>query len=81
VAQSSPPQKRIPVGTSVMKGIGNPRACNALKPHLMRITLQYTFFHSSKFRNQISPPNVFLGKFQHLFPTLEHHYLPIYAVK
>jgi len=38
-------------------------------------------FHLSKFRSWISPPNVFLGKFQHLFSTLKHYNLPINAVK
>jgi len=33
------------------------------------------FFHLSRFRNQISPPNVFLRKFQHLFSTLKHYNL------
>jgi len=39
------------------------------------------FFHLSRFRNQISPPNVFLGKFQYLFSTLKHYNLAIYVVK
>jgi len=39
------------------------------------------FFHLSRFRSQISPPNVFLRKFQHLFSTLKHYNLSIYIVK
>ena len=39
------------------------------------------FFHLSRFRNQISPPNVFLGKFQHPFSTLKHYDLAIYVAK
>ena len=39
------------------------------------------FFHLSRFRNRISPPNVFLGKFQHLLSTLKHYNLSIYMVK
>ncbi len=38
-------------------------------------------FHLNRFRNQISPPNVFLRKFQHLFSTLNHYNLSIYTVK
>jgi len=38
-------------------------------------------FHLSRFRVWISPPNVFLGKFEHLFSTLKHYNLPIYVVK
>ena len=33
------------------------------------------FFHLSRFRNQISPPNVFLWKFQHSFLALKHYNL------
>ena len=39
------------------------------------------FFHLSTFRNRISPPNVFLRKFQHLFSTLKNYNLSIYTVK
>jgi len=39
------------------------------------------FFHLSRFRVQISPPNVFLGKFQHLFPTLKYYNPPTYVGK
>ena len=39
------------------------------------------FFHLSRFRNQISPPNVFWGKFQHSFSTLKHYNLTICATK
>jgi len=39
------------------------------------------FFYLSRFRNWISPHNVFLGKIWHLFSTLKHYNLPIYAVK
>ena len=39
------------------------------------------FFHLSRFRNQISPPNVLLGKFQHPFSTLKHYNLAIYVAK
>jgi len=35
------------------------------------------FFHLSN----LIPPNVFLGKFVHLFSTLKCHDLPIYAIK
>jgi len=35
----------------------------------------------SRFRNQNSPPNVFLGKFQHPFSTPKHYNLAISAVK
>jgi len=35
------------------------------------------FFHLNRFRNQISPPNVLLGKFWHSFSTLKHHDLVI----
>jgi len=30
-------------------------------------------FHLSRFSNQISPPSVLLGKFQHPFSTLKHY--------
>jgi len=39
------------------------------------------FFHLSRFRNRISPPNVFWGKFQHLFSTLKHYDLAIHVAK
>jgi len=39
------------------------------------------FFHLSRFKNRISPPNVLLGKFQHLLSTLKHYNLAIYTVK
>jgi len=38
------------------------------------------FFHWSRFRNQISPPNV-LTKFKHHFSTLKHYNLTIYVAK
>jgi len=41
----------------------------------------FNFFHLSKFRNRISPPNAFLEKFQHPFATLKHYNLAIYVVK
>jgi len=31
------------------------------------------FFHLSRFRDQISPPNEFLGKFRQIFSTLTHY--------
>jgi len=37
------------------------------------------FFHLNRFRNQISPPNVFLWKFQHPFLALKHYNLIIYV--
>jgi len=48
---------------------------------LFRITLHLNFFHLSRFRVWISPPNLFLRKFQHLFSTLKHYNLSIYVVK
>jgi len=43
--------------------------------------LSLKFFHLSKFRNQISPPNVLLVKFGHLFSTLKYYNLVIYKTK
>jgi len=45
------------------------------------ITLQLIFFHLSRLRVQISPPNVFLGNFSIFFPTLKYYNLSIYEVK
>jgi len=39
------------------------------------------FFDLSRFRNQISPPNVFLKKFHHLFSKLKHYNISIYHIK
>jgi len=39
------------------------------------------FFCLSRFKNWISPPNVFWGKVQNLFSTLKHYNLAIYVVK
>jgi len=47
---------------------------------LNHFTIKFLFC-LSRFRVWISPPNVFLGKFQHLFSIPKHYNLPIYVVK